>query len=596
MRHLGQSKFSGAIAWSDNGLVVAENDRLILYTGESLGSVEQLVPDVGVRVTSVAYSFAESAQLVAGYEDGSIRVWDTEQSIVDQTIDAGSSPVRRVALSPDGAWLAAINRDEAILWDVETGDVSMRVPSPNALDVVLAPPLLILTGPNGQQTFELEAGAWVEAGEQSGAFSREAPMTSISANPGEPAIAGYEDGMVMQWDSLEEPRVLHQGQVTAPITGVALSPDGETVVAVAEDGSILIYDGTEANVVQALNERAILGLVFSPDGTAFATIGADNALRIWETETGLELATFTDKYSFWNVQFNPSGDAVVIRTTHDTALWSVETGEKRATFEGDIYWAGMAFTPDGDVLATLSIDGVDLWDTATGAHLDALSFTGEYANPVPGDGGDARSEALAISPDGTLLAAGRLDGIVWLWDLAAGEVVRQLEGLTTLPFDLAFSPDGTQLAASTGIGFEGRAQMVIWDVASGEINRRFEPQPGEITRLVFSPDGMHLASAGGLQNGTVQLWDLATGEALFTRTSAGPILALEFYPGGGMLAAGGGYDDPVLHLIDAGSGDLLMDLPHGDQVTDCAFNSDGSLLATASGDGPVRLWRITDSQ
>ena len=77
--------------------------------------------------------------------------------------------------------------------------------------------------------------------------------------------------------------------------------------------------------------------------------------------------------------------------------------------------------------------------------------------------------------------------------------------------DLAFSPDGSRLAASYA---DGRAR--IWHVARAEVERTlYTPAEGLIKELhdvTYLPDGARIATVGG--DFTVRLWDGATGDSV----------------------------------------------------------------------------------
>src|SRR5438132_401423 len=70
----------------------------------------------------------------------------------------------------------------------------------------------------------------------------------------------------------------------------------------------------------------------------------------------------------------------------------------------------------------------------------------------------------ACSPDGKFLAAGSEDAAVRLWEVATGKEVRQFHGPKTVPFSVAFSPNGKVLVATGG---ENRS-IWLWDVDTGK--------------------------------------------------------------------------------------------------------------------------------
>jgi serine/threonine protein kinase len=195
--------------------------------------------------------------------------------------------------------------------------------------------------------------------------------------------------------------------------------------------------------------------------------------------------------------------------------------------------------------------------------------------------------------------AGRRDLRGWEWyyqERLCHSELRTLKGPTALLFSLAsvrsmaFSPDGSRLASGSLDG-----TIKLWDAASGQELRTLKGHTRAVYTLVFSPDGTHLTS--GSPDGTIKLWDTAGDRELRTiKAQTGPrnelfdakwdgnrlgMGSLVFSPDGGRLASGS--DEGTIKLWDATGGQLLRPLKgHTGPVCSVAFSPDGSRLASGS--------------
>lgn len=143
-----------------------------------------------------------------------------------------------------------------------------------------------------------------------------------------------------------------------------------------------------------------------------------------------------------------------------------------------------------------------------------VELEGGLRNPdLPGPAGVTGSGALALSPDGRWVAAGRdaASGRPTIWDAQTGRIVRQLDSENA---HLAFSPDSRLLAM---VGFSA---CTVWDVASWQVKWRRDRPPmlNTLGAAAFMPDGSLMAFARGLEE--VELVEPATGNHI--ATFAGP--------------------------------------------------------------------------
>ena len=198
-----------------------------------------------------------------------------------------------------------------------------------------------------------------------------------------------------------------------------------------------------------------------------------------------------------------------------------------------------AFSPDGKELAVGGYHEITLWDPASGELLGRVRNVAQ------------RTQCLAYSPDGTLLAAasgtpGEV-GEVRLFQRADPARVRVLERTGDMVFAARFSPDGKRLAAG---GADNAVR--VYDVATGRRELLIEQHADWVTDVAFSPDGRRLASAS--RDKSVRVFDAATGEA---------------------VAAYLGHEEPVFAA---------------------AWSEDGKRIYSAGHDRKVHVWNVADAR
>ncbi len=277
--------------------------------------------------------------------------------------------------------------------------------------------------------------------------------------------------------------------------------------------------------------------------------------------------------------YSPDGGTLAAGTGWErVALWDTASGRQRAALggESDQWLLGAAWSADGKALVTCSTSGrVRHWDVQTGQQTEEFNVAGTSA-------------CFALSPDGGRIArADRQRATVCGF---GGQIVRELEGEAGTLSCLAFSPDGTHLAGGSQEG-----TVAVWDLATGKMRGRVERPHVRVASLTFSPEGKTVAA--GLVPGAEQdaatdsllLLDVATQKA---RTLPGHPLgtrAVSFAPDGRALATGG--DDGLLKMWDAVSGRERLTVEwHLDCVCSVCFSPDGLALASAGFDGTVKLW------
>jgi WD40 repeat protein len=127
---------------------------------------------------------------------------------------------------------------------------------------------------------------------------------------------------------------------------------------------------------------------------------------------------------------------------------------------------------------------------------------------------DGEVLGMALSPGGKTVATGNMDGIVKLWNIDTGKVIKTWTGHTNPVRCVCWNPDGGQVVSGTEHGrFRKDATFRVWDVESGKTNLGPINTDMENTWAVcYSPDGKMIATAGS----DLKIWDANSGELLKT--------------------------------------------------------------------------------
>jgi RNA polymerase sigma factor (sigma-70 family) len=260
-----------------------------------------------------------------------------------------------------------------------------------------------------------------------------------------------------------------------------------------------------------------------------------------------------------------------------------KVGEVRR-FEGHPDWVyTVALSPDGKraLSGSSSVNDADgvvrLWDVAAGKERSQL------------EGHTAGVMGVAFSPDGKRGLSGSDDQTARLWDLDTGKEVRRFEGHTDQVWAVAYAPDGK------GVATGSRDQTIrLWDAETGKELKRFEGHTDGLLALAFAPDGRRLLS--GSFDATVRLWDVAAGKEV--RTFAGHtdgVQSVAFAPDG-TRAVSAGLDGTIRVWDVEGGGEVLNLDGHALAVTSVAFTPDGRRLLSGSWDRTVRLWDLESGE
>jgi WD40 repeat protein/DNA-binding SARP family transcriptional activator len=329
-------------------------------------------------------------------------------------------------------------------------------------------------------------------------------------------------------------------------------------------------------------------LALSPNGQTLAAVDSGGLLYLWNAQTGRRLAGplrgANDAGAYYVARFSRDGRFLATGGAADYGgmlLWDVASRKvvaqlRLAPSEGDITDA--AFSPDGQTLAAGTVTGsLVFWNLKNRGGRPSVLHP--HHPPVPAFE-QGRGITLAFASGGAMLYTSAHDGKTILWDVAHRHPVRELP----IGGALAVSPDGTTLALGQLNG-----SIILADAGTGR--RRVLPgHTAEVFRLAFSRDGTTLASVSN--DGTGIVWHLATRQPLqMLRGHTGWVHGVAFSPDGATLYTSS-LDDSLIAWDLTGTRGLARQLTHtAGQVGGVAFSSH-DLLALVRSDGPAQLWDL----
>ncbi len=284
----------------------------------------------------------------------------------------------------------------------------------------------------------------------------------------------------------------------------------------------------------------------SPDGRQIAFACWDRNVWILDDDGTVRTVIDLGTWKPGRLAYSPDGRLLVVGGEQERIMMlDVAEAEVRYEFlrpeRGYNYIQGVGFSADGRLVfsSETAAGGARIWDAEFGRMLDHFPLDPQSSprwwrmkNRVFGE--TLGPCCQTVSPDGTCLILGMSDRTIRVFDLATRQLRQVLEGHRSMVVRVAC------VVGNRLVSCEEKGPLRIWDLDSARPLGVLEKQTSEFRGLAVSPDGTQIATTTGFfEKPIVRTWDVATMKA---RSPLGqfdnPIFAIAYSSDGKRLFTG----------------------------------------------------------
>ncbi|KAF5125341.1 U3 small nucleolar RNA-associated protein 12 [Metarhizium anisopliae] len=567
-------------------------------------------------VTAIAQSKADKDVYAIGYEDGSIRLWDSKISTVIVNFNGHKSAVTKLAFDNSGVRLASGSKDtDVIIWDLvaEVGQFKLRGHKDQVTGLQFIEPKLQVENDDG---------------------SRAMLLNDENSSDGFLLTTG-KDSLLKLWDLSSRHCIeTHISQTNGECWALGVSPDVSGCITAGNDGEMKVWsidtEGLAASTQQVdisaaahyLHDRGILHrqskdraieIIFHPQRDYFAVHGSEKSVDVWRIKSEAEIKKSLARKRQRRRQKQKDSKA----EEHDAENGDEANEDVSKANVGDVFvqyvivrtggkvrsvdWATSSNQKDLQLLVSTTNNQLEYYSIPHKERMerkkkdDIPDYTRGLAVELPGHRADIR--ALSLSSDDKMLASAA-NGSMKIWNIKTQACIRTFECGYALC--CAFLPGDKVVVVGTKSG-----ELQLFDVASASLIDAVQAHEGAIWSLSVHPDGRSVVS--GSADKTAKFWEfkIVQEEILGTKRTtpklklvqsrtlkvSDDILSLKFSPDAKLLAMA--LLDNTVKVFFVDSLKLYLNLyGHKLPVLSMDISYDSKLIVTSSADKNIRIWGL----
>jgi len=349
----------------------------------------QIIQGHNDRINSVAVT-PDGKFILSASNDRTVRLWRAEDATCIQIFRGHSNRVNIIAVTPDSQFIVSGSKDCTLkLWNLQNGDCL--------------------------RTFK--------------GHSDTVNTVAISVD-GSYAVSGSSDCDLRRWD-------IRTGECLQIFKGHPACGDRDGLNSLIRSsnsefsyhdfignlGFAKTYNEDDFNFFGHADPVTVVAL--SPNGRFLLSGSEDNTLRLWNIKTGECFWIFGGhnggaKFGVHNMAVTPNGKYVISasetlqswRLTQKKfrrLLWGIMSERPYRMFKRTNGMLGdIAITPAGKHIAVIENDGgrIGIYKIRSGNLLRSVENSSD------------RASAIAVTPDGRLIVAGSISGVIRTWELS----------------------------------------------------------------------------------------------------------------------------------------------------------------------------------
>ena len=282
-----------------------------------------------------------------------------------------------------------------------------------------------------------------------------------------------------------------------PVTSTAALPNGQSVVTGAYDGAVGLFDLESASFrVLGYHSHLVNRVVVDAEGRRAASCSSDYTVQLWDLDSGrLRRVLRGHADDVEDFVFVDAHTGVSASRDRRILVWDLNTGSIRCVFDAH----------EKDVLS-LAVHGNTLYSSGDDKTLRVWDVAGERLLRTIGPF-ELETDTCAIDPVNARIVLGCDDGLIRIFDMHSGHLLREISAHSSGIKKVVVSKDGHILSAA----YDQR--IVVWEGSTLEKKLEIENVKHKWERsFSFSHNGSRVFA--GTFDGTIVEWDSATGNRL----------------------------------------------------------------------------------